>query len=93
MRSLDFGSCALGISVAAAMLTGCAGSQPPIGAPGAMVQTSAIATHTDRGTSWIKSKASSGDLLYVSQELGSVSIFSYPKGELVGSFSGFQLLP
>jgi hypothetical protein len=37
----------------AAMLAGCSGSQPPIGAPGAMPQTSAIATHADRGKSWV----------------------------------------
>jgi hypothetical protein len=33
MKSLDFGRCALGICAAAAMLAGCGGSQPPIGAP------------------------------------------------------------
>jgi uncharacterized repeat protein (TIGR03803 family) len=33
---------------AAALLSACGGSQPPIGAPGAMPQTSAIATHADR---------------------------------------------
>jgi hypothetical protein len=40
---------ALGIAVAAALLAGCGGSQPPIGAPGAMPQTSAIATHAEPG--------------------------------------------
>src|SRR5579871_4823024 len=33
MRSLDFGRYALSSCVAAAMLVGCGGSQPPIGAP------------------------------------------------------------
>ena len=44
---------ALSIGVAAASLSGCGGSQPPIGAPGAMPQTSALATHAARGTSWM----------------------------------------
>jgi subtilase family serine protease len=39
MKSLDLGRCALGISIAAATATGCGGSQPPIGAPGAMAQS------------------------------------------------------
>jgi hypothetical protein len=50
MKSADFGSCA-GICVAAALLARCGGSQPPIGAPGAMPQTSAIAVHAERGGS------------------------------------------
>jgi hypothetical protein len=39
MRSLDFIRYALSSCVAAAMLAGCGGSQPPIGAPGAMPQS------------------------------------------------------
>jgi uncharacterized repeat protein (TIGR03803 family) len=34
--------------VTAALLAGCGGSQPPLGAPGALSQTSALATRTDR---------------------------------------------
>jgi hypothetical protein len=42
-------------SVAFALLAACGGSQLPIGAPGAMPQsqTSAIATHANRGGSWM----------------------------------------
>jgi hypothetical protein len=36
MKSLDFGRYALCNCLAAKMLVGCGGSQPPIGAPGAM---------------------------------------------------------
>jgi len=36
MKSLDFGRLTLSMGVAAALLGGCGGSQPPIGAPGAM---------------------------------------------------------
>ena len=39
MKSLGFSRYALCLSIAAVMLGGC-GSQPPIGAPGAMPQTS-----------------------------------------------------
>ena len=58
MRSLGLGRYALSICAAAAMLAGCGGSQPPIGAPGAMPQSfpaSAIDAH-------------SGPLLYVSND-------------------------
>jgi hypothetical protein len=30
------------------LLAGCGGSQPPVGAPGAMPQSRAIATHAER---------------------------------------------
>jgi hypothetical protein len=39
MKSLVIGSYTLRISAAAAMLAGCGGSQPPIGAPGTMPQS------------------------------------------------------
>ncbi|MGC2495189.1 hypothetical protein [Candidatus Binatus sp.] len=38
MTRLDFSRNAHSVFVAAAMLAGCGGSQPPIGAPGAMPQ-------------------------------------------------------
>jgi hypothetical protein len=44
MSTSDFSRYALGSCVAVAMLAGCGGSQPPIGAPGAMPQTAAIAS-------------------------------------------------
>jgi hypothetical protein len=60
--------------LAAALLAGCGGSQPPIGAPGALPQTSAIATHDNRAGLWMPPSptarhsadyAASGPLLYV----------------------------
>ena len=45
MKVPDFGRYALCSCVAAAMLAGCGGSLPPIGAPGPMPQSSAIAAH------------------------------------------------
>jgi hypothetical protein len=69
-----FARYALSVSAAAALLAGCGGSVPPIGAPGAMQQSRAIVTHTKGSGSWITPKASaavmpeysaSGPLLYV----------------------------
>jgi hypothetical protein len=72
------------------MLAGCGGSQPPIDAPGAMPQTSAIATHAERGKSWILPEAKSEDLLYASSGRTIVSVFNYRTGKLVGTLSGFS---
>ncbi len=45
VRIWDFIRSVFGICAAAALLAGCGGSQPPIGAPGAMAQSSLIAAH------------------------------------------------
>jgi len=47
MKSSDLNRFALRSLAAAAMLAGCGASQPPIGAVGAMPQTTARATHAD----------------------------------------------
>jgi hypothetical protein len=76
---------------AAAMLAGCGGSQPPIGAPGAMLQSRAIETHGGRGGSWMLPEAKSEGLLYVSAFGGSgVYVLSYPRLKLVGQLTGFS---
>jgi len=51
--------------VTMALLAGCGGSQPPIGAPGAVPQSRAVATHVDRGGSWMQEEAKGEYLLYV----------------------------
>jgi hypothetical protein len=94
MKNLDFGRCALGICAAAAMLAGCGGSQPPVGSTGAMPQTSALATHADRGTSWMAPEAKNEDLLYVAgggSPRGWVRVYSYPQSKLVGKITGLDL--
>ena len=74
---------------AAVLLAGCGGSQPPIGAPGAMPQTTAIATHADRGKSWMAAGYGKKDLLYISAQDGSaVYVLTYPKGKRVGTLTG-----
>src|SRR5580704_15964905 len=90
MKSVDFGRYVLGGFAAAAMLAGCGGSQPPIGAPGAMPrsQTSAIATHAERGGSWMAPEAKSEELIYAVGGCGGTCVLSYPQGKLVGELTG-----
>jgi hypothetical protein len=58
MKSSFLSSYTLSACAAAAVLAGCGGSQPPIGAPGAKPQASRIATRADRGKSWMLPEAS-----------------------------------
>jgi len=57
VKIVPFSRYALSLSAAATLLAGCGGSQPPIGAPGAMPQTSALGAYADRGTSWMLREA------------------------------------
>jgi hypothetical protein len=90
MSTLALSRYALSASVVA-LLPGCGGSQPPIGTPGAMRQSRAIATHAPRGGSWMLPEARVDDLLYVSNT-HTVTIYSYPKGRLEGTIR-FGYLP
>ena len=90
MKNLEFGRIILSSCVAAAMLAGCGGSQPPIGAPGAMPQASAPAAHADRGKSWMLPEATSEDLLYVGNSGGDVYAYSWPQFKLVGQLNGID---
>jgi hypothetical protein len=79
MKSLDFGRCVLGGFAAAAMLAGCGGSQPPVGAPGAIPQT---------GTAQARAHGAPGSsdaLIYASGGCGGICVLSYPNGNLVAS--------
>ncbi|MGA2760532.1 MAG: hypothetical protein ABSF08_09465 [Candidatus Cybelea sp.] len=76
------------ICVAVAMLASCGGSQPPIGAPRAMPQTSAIAAYAERGKSWMLPEAKGEDLLYVTiTGCPNTCVYSYPDGKLVGAIN------
>jgi hypothetical protein len=76
-----------------AMLAGCGGSQSPIGAPGAMPQSRAIAKHGQRGKSWMLPEAKDKSLLYVPDSDpsggGYVAVYAYPRGNLVGTLTDF----
>lgn len=76
----------------AVVLSGCASAMPPIEAVG-VAQNANSVTRMDRlrlGGSWVSPEARSQTLLYVSGNSGSVYIFSFPKGKLVGTLTGFQ---
>ncbi len=86
----------LGALATGVVLTGCGGSQPPIGAPGAIPQ-SRVATHAERGGAWMLPEAKSEDLIYVSSPdyyppsyTSNVYVYAYPSGTLVGTFTGFD---
>ncbi|MGC1987046.1 MAG: hypothetical protein WA668_16800 [Candidatus Cybelea sp.] len=77
---------ALSVGALVALLAGCGGSQPPIGAPGAMPQRAAVAAYAKKSTS--------GKLLYASEtEESEVLVFSYPQGGLVETLTGFSEPP
>ncbi len=92
MRTFATSLYAFSISLAAALVAGCGGSQPPIAAPGAMTQTSTLATHANRSGSWMLPEAKGEDLLYVAtpgQDSSGhfVAVFTYPGGSPVGQLS------
>ncbi|MGC2405859.1 MAG: hypothetical protein WA431_05570 [Candidatus Cybelea sp.] len=89
MKSLNLSRCAP-TCVALALLAGCGGLQPPIGAPGSMPQTSALATHADRGKSWMLPEAKKiKELLYLGDG-GDVYVYDYKAGREVGTLTGFN---
>jgi len=84
MKGLDFGRVALTMGVAAALLAGCGGSQPPIGAPGATPQGHGVAVRAKHGSS-------SGDLLYITGgRTNQVYVFTYPEGKHVQTLFGLE---
>jgi hypothetical protein len=95
MKSLNLGRYALCSCVATAMLAGCGGSQPPVGAPGAMpqrpaqqglgVQRPAAEAQQRNGASWLAPEAKHRDLLYVPDyNYSVVGVYSYPDAKPLG---------
>jgi hypothetical protein len=78
---------------AAGLFAGCGGSQSPIGAPGAMPQSRAIATRAARGESWMLPEARKvKELLYVSDDATRfVYVYNYKTGVEVGQLQGFAI--
>ncbi|MGB8909643.1 MAG: hypothetical protein WCC84_12940, partial [Candidatus Cybelea sp.] len=89
MKILALSRHAVCIGVAAALLARCGGSQPLIGAPGAMPQSHAIATHAERGGSWMLPEAKRNDLLYANVN-GYLYVFTYPRGKLLKTIGGLD---
>ncbi len=90
MRGLDFCRYAASSCVAAAVLASCGGSQPPIGAQGAMPRSRVASAHSDRSGSWMLPEAKGEDLLYIS-DFRTVKVYAYPQGQLEGVLRGFDL--
>ena len=68
-------------------LAGCGGSQPPIGAPGAMAQSRAITRQAGKDpVNAAFSRAKNQDLIYAMSGSGTY-ILSYRDGTVVGHFS------
>ncbi len=80
MKPTACGHLALTSCVAAGLLAGCGGSQPPIGPTVAPPSTAPFFD----APSWIRRGARSEDLTYVADANEGVSVFSYPQGKLVG---------
>jgi hypothetical protein len=88
MRILTVVRLAIGTSIVAAMLAGCGGPQPPIGALVAMPQTSANAPHAARGKSWMLPEARDQSLVYANSESDeAVYVFGFRKGKLLGKIT------
>ena len=86
MRVLAVGPNTLTSCAAAAMLAGCGGSQPP----GAMPQTFAIATHADRGKSWMLPEAKRIKVLIYASE-GNINVYDYDTAKQVGSLTALTI--
>ena len=84
MRIWDFSRGAFGICAAGAMLAGCGGSQPPIGAPLATSSGMTDATHAQGSEDSRTLPGSRGDLIYAVGGCGGTCVVSYPSGQFVG---------
>ena len=79
MNKVHFSSAAVSYAALATLLAGCGGSQPPIGAPGAIPQNSATQPKVGR--------AASGALIYATGGCGGICVLSYPKGKVIASIN------
>ena len=76
----------------AVLFAGCAESQTPANMVDGISQARPIASHAQRDASWMLPEAKREKLLYVSSYYKYVNVYSYPKGKLVGTLTGFGIL-
>jgi hypothetical protein len=93
MQTLILRRHVVSISVATALLVSCVSERPLTSVP-SMPQGAAVATSTSGRASWTAREAKSDDLLYVANvdngTGGSVIVYRYPDGKLVGDLTGFE---
>jgi hypothetical protein len=91
MNGLRSDRIAFAAFIAATLLAGCGGLQPPAVPLDAMPPAPSAAVHADRSRSWMLAEARADTLLYVSDNSDNVVYaFSYPQGTLVGTLTGFD---
>jgi hypothetical protein len=88
MGPSDVARCATSLCFAAAVLVSCDGPQMQ---PGLSVlgQRAAPAVQAG-GRSWMLAEANSRDLIYVANINSGVTVYTYPRGELIGNLQGFK---
>lgn len=86
MRAIQL---AVAACAAATLLTACGGSQPPTTEP-AGLPTSARGAKPAAARTWMSPDAKRHDLLYVSDDAGSLYVYTYPQGKLVGTIAGLD---
>jgi len=90
------GRLGLGTLISAALLAACSSAgtslapQAPLGAAPSGVRAGNAHSRFNNAGSWVSPNAASGDLLYVSDARGSVYMYTYPAGKLVGLIRGFH---
>ncbi len=78
------------IGALAALLAGCAAPQSQTSLPPASALGPLHAAHSGRAASWMNPEAMKTNLLYVSDDQGTVDVFSYPDGKREGTLTGFS---
>jgi hypothetical protein len=82
---------ALSVCAAVTSLVGCGASQASFAPQESIGRNATLAEHPDRGRSWMAPDAKKADLLYISDlGTGDVYVYSYPKGALEGTLTGFN---
>src|SRR5580692_9931327 len=68
--------------------TGVANASGFVSSPGALRPPRVTLRHAQGDKSWMNPAAKKSDLLYLDDETGDAYVYSYPKGELMGTLTG-----
>jgi len=86
----------LGVSAAAAVLAGCGAirqaqddTQLPVNPQSQAFEATTQPAPGDHSTSWMDAGAAKHDLLYVTDGVANVHVYTYPQGRHVGTLTGF----